>query len=118
MTLVTTLIEDLSWLAGLDAMKYRLKTNSSDQPRIEMEIKDVRARLPAAILSRYDCRHARKGPWVAWVTNGTCSVCHAPLSLAQAHDCRSPAPVLLTCDQCGVLMLGSSHRVRPDSCRN
>jgi len=111
MTPVTTLLEDLSWLAGLEATKNRLKTAASDQTRIKMEIQSVRDRLPAAILQRYDGSLAHKGPWIAWGTNGACSACHAPLSQERAHDCRSSVPVLRICDQCGVLLLASSRGV-------
>lgn len=102
---ITTLIEDLTQLAGIDENRRRSDPKSIASKKLDIQAEEVRERLPTAILKHYDQRVSKGRRGAAKVRNGTCGGCHLSLPSGQLSDMRRADVALQVCGYCSIFLL-------------
>jgi len=77
-----------------------LEFEETIQPNFEERIAKLRAKIPAPILSHYDCLGDQGKRGVAPLRNQTCTGCHMRVTVAVVLDLKHGKDVCL-CENCG-----------------
>jgi hypothetical protein len=114
MKTANTLVKDLTQLSELDAAIRCLEPKNTRCKKLILEAKEIRERLPTAILHHYDILVFKGKRGAARVRNNTCGGCHLSLPSGQLSDLLHDDVAPQVCGYCGIFILPQDPK--PQEC--